>query len=475
MASQPTIPSAPSPADTPAEKGADERIGLIEKLGYGLGDIPSGLYLNFFSAYLLFFFVDLGGVAPAAMALMLLLSRVFDAFTDPVMGMISDRTRTRWGRYRPYIAFGAIPYGVTGYLIFAAADLSPGWLLVWAYVSYGLCMLAFTATNVPYSGLLGVISPSTEQRANVTAYRMFFSGFAGIMVGVLATTLVRELGGGDEALGIKLTMGLFAAISSLCFLITFATTKERIPAAPTTGSVKGDLGRLVRTGAWIATAIAAIFGVLSIASRATSARFWFKYVAGDDGAPVFLFLDRFGLFLTALALGQVSGVVLGYALQRRFEKSHLIITGGLMKISGIAIFYLLPLDAVWPQTLAQLMVGTGFGFLMVLSFSMFTDIAEFIDWRSGVQMTALTMSASIFAVKVGAGLGAATPGLVLELTGFEREVAQSAEALAGIEFAFAWLPGLVLIPAGIAMMFYPLSHKLMRQVETDLTARRSTV
>ncbi|MEO0689262.1 MAG: glycoside-pentoside-hexuronide (GPH):cation symporter [Pseudomonadota bacterium] len=451
------------------------RIRLMERIGYGLGDVPSGLYLNFFSAYLLFFFVDLGGVAPAAMALMLLLSRLFDAFTDPVMGMISDRTRTRWGRYRPYILFGAIPYGVTGYLIFAAPDLSPGWLLVWAYVTYGMTMLAFTAANVPYSGLLGVISPSTEERANVTAYRMFFSGFAGIMVGVLATTLVRELGGGDEALGIKLTMGVFAAVSTLCFLITFATTRERIPAAESKGSISGDLGRLFRTGAWIATAIAAIFGVMAIASRAVSAKFWFQYVAGDDGTPVFLFLDRFGLWLTALALGQASGVIIGYALQRRFEKSHLIIAGGALKVTAMTVFYLLPLDAVWPQTSAQLFVGVGFGFLMVLSFSMFTDIAEYIDWKSGVQMTALTMSASIFAVKVGAGLGAATPGLVLELTGFERGVAQSPEALAGIEFAFAWLPALILIPAAVAMLFYRLSHKLMRQVETDLSARRSSV
>lgn len=445
-------PAAPVQTTGPSEP-ASERIRLIEKLGYGLGDLPSGLYLNFFSAYLLYFFVDLGGVAPAAMALMLLLSRVFDAFTDPVMGMISDRTRSRWGRYRPYILFAAVPYGVTGYLIFAAPEMSTAWLTVWAYVTYGLTMLAFTAVNVPYSGLLGAISPSASERASVTAYRMFFSGFAGIMVGVLATTLVRELGGGDEALGIELTMALFAALSTLCFFVTFTTTKERIPAAPTQGTIKGDLGRLIRTGAWIATAIAAILGVLAIASRATSARFWFKYVAGDDGTPIFLFLDRFSLFLTALAIGQVSGVIMGYALQRRFEKSHLIIAGGALKIAGIAAFYALPLDAVWPQTFAQYLVGTGFGFLMVLSFSMFTDIGEYIDWKSGVQMTALTMSASIFAVKVGAGLGAATPGLVFDLTGFVPGAPQSAEALAGLSSPSPGCPPCACCPPGSRCCF----------------------
>ncbi len=450
-----------------------EKIRLSEKLGYGAGDLPSGLYLNFFGAYILYFFVDLGGVAPAAMALMLLLSRVFDAVTDPLMGAISDRTRTRWGRYRPYLLFGAVPFGITGFAIFAAPPMSVGWLLIWAYVTYGLAMLAFTAVNVPYSGLLGVISPSAKERANVTAFRMFFSGLAGIVVGVLATTLVRELGGDDEARGIMLTMGVFSVVAVVVYFTTFATTKERIPAAPSNTSIRTDLGVLVRTGAWIAVAVSAVFGVLSIASRASTARFFFKYVAGDDGTPVFLFLDRFGLFLTALALGQITGVILAFMLQQRFEKAHLLIAGGVTKVIGITIFAIVPLDAVWPQTFSQYLVGIGFGFLMLLAFSMFTDIAEFIDWKSGQQMTALTVSASIFAVKIGMGFGGAMPGIVLSLTGFVAQEEQSASALAGINFAFAMLPALVLIPAGLAMLFYRLDHKTITQVENDLAARRA--
>lgn len=453
---------------------AHDKIRLSEKLGYGVGDLPSGLYLNFFGAYLLYFFVDLGGVAPGAMALMLLLSRGFDAVTDPLMGALSDRTRTRWGRYRPYLLFGAIPFGITGFAIFAAPPMSVGWLLVWAYVTYGLAMLAFTAVNVPYSGLLGVISPSAKERASVTAFRMFFSGLAGIVVGVLATTLIRELGGDDEARGIMLTMGVFSAVAVLVYFTTFATTKERIPAAPSNTSIRADLSVLVRTGAWIAVAVSAVFGVLSIASRASTARFFFKYVAGDDGAPVFLFLDRFGLFLTALALGQICGVIFAFMLQRRFEKAHLLIAGGVMKVIGITIFAMVPLDAVWPQTLSQYLVGIGFGFLMVLAFSMFTDIAEYIDWKSGQQMTALTVSASIFAVKIGMGFGGAMPGIVLELTGFVAQEEQSPAALVGINFAFAVLPALVLIPAGIAMLFYRLDHAAMAQVETELAVRRAS-
>lgn len=455
-----------------AERHEDIKLG--EKLGYGVGDLASGLMLNFFGFYLLYFFVDLGGLAPVAIGVMLFITKLIDAITDPMMGAIADRTRTRWGRYRPYILLGAIPLGVFMVLIFAAPDdMGDTALLVWAYVTYSLCMLAFTAVNVPYGGLLGVISPSSKARANVTAFRMFFSASGGILVGALGTTLVRELGGGDERLGLLLTISCIAGLSVFCLFITFFTTKERIPPVPQNGSLKGDIGVLIRSGPWIAVAIAAILGVTSIAARAGTAPFFFKYVAGDSGAPVFLFFDRAALFLTALALGQVTGVILGSVAQRWFEKSHLLMAAGLLKAAMIGVFYILPLDAVWPQTMVQYTVGIGFGVLMVLSYAMFTDIAEHIEWKSGRQMTALVVAASVFGVKAGIGFGSAIPGFVLDWTGFVAEAAQSDTALMGIQMAFAIIPALVLIPAVCALMFYRIDRRVIAKVETDLNARRS--
>lgn len=453
---------------------AHERIGLREKLGYGVGDLASGLYLNFFSFFLLYFYVDLGGLAPAAIGLMLLLTKLVDAITDPMMGIIADRTRTRWGRYRPYLLFGALPFGLFGVLVFAVPDLSTSGMLVWAYVTYTLAMLVYTMVNVPYGGLLGVISPSASQRSSVTAYRMFFSAVSGILIGVLGTTLVREFGGGDEARGIMLTMACIAGISVFCLLATFATTKERIPPAAENGSISSDLKELFRTGPWIAVAIAAILGVVAIASRAGSALFYFKYVAGDFDRPVFLFMDRVALFYTALALGQVSGVIIGNFLQRRFEKNHLIIAAGGLKAGAILLFYFLPLDAVWLQTGVQYLVGIGFGILMVLAFSMFTDIAEYVDWRSSKQMTGLVISASIFAVKAGVALGAAVPGFVMGMTGFVAGEAQSEQALVGINMAFALIPVAALIPGGIAMWFYRLDRQTIVTIENDLAIRRAS-
>ncbi len=454
---------------------ANSKIRLGEKLGYGSGDLASGLILNFFGFFLLYYFVDLGGLSPAAIGLMLLITKLIDAVTDPVMGALADRTRTRWGRYRPYLLFGPVPLAFCLVLIFSAPDnLGDTALLIWAYVTYTLTMLAFTAVNVPYGGLLGVISPSSRERANVTMFRMFFSALGGILVGALGTTLVRELGGGDDRLGILLTMSCIAAVSIFALLTTFFATKERIPPAPNNGSIAKDIRALVKTGPWIATAIAAILGVTAISARAGTAPFFFKYVAGDDGTPVFAFFDRAALFLTALALGQVAGVLLGFLAQKRIEKPHILIAAGLLKAIMITVFYFLPLDAVWPQTAVQFVIGIGFGMLMVLSFSMFTDIAEFIDWKTRRQMTALVIAASIFGVKAGIGLGSAIPGFLLDVTGFAANAQQSEAALMGIQLSFAIVPAAVLIPAAAAMLFYRLDRKTIAQVEEDLAIRRAS-
>lgn len=450
-----------------------EQIRLREKLGYGIGDLSSALYLNFFSFFLLYFFADIGGIEPTAVALMLLLAKLLDAVTDPVMGAIADRTRSRWGRYRPYLLWGSVPLGATGALIFAAPELSPGALLIWAYVTYSATMIAFTVVYVPYTALLGSISPSSNQRASFAAYRMIFSAIAGIAVGILGTTMIRELGQGDERHGIMVTMFCIALVAVVSTLVAFATTRERVPAPKVSGSVRGDISVLIRTRAWIAVAVAAILAPVAIAARAGSAKFYYKYVVGDDGAPVFLFLDRAGVFFTALALGQVIGVIAGNLLQRRFEKAHLLIAAGTVKVFAIAAFYVLPLDAVLLEFIAQLFVGIGFGVMMILSYSMFTDIAEYLDWKSNRLMTGLVISASIFAIKTGIAMGGAIPGFILGATGFVPNQAQDAPALLGINIAFALIPALAIIPSGIAMLFYRLDRATIARVEDELAIRRS--
>ena len=271
---------------------------------------------------------------------------------------------------------------------------------------------------------------------------------------------------------ILLTLFVLAGLGVATYSIAFAASRERIPPAPTNGRIIDDLKVLVRTPAWIAVAVAALLAPVALSARAGSALFWFRYVAGDDGAPVFFFLDRIGLFYSALAIGQLIGVIGANYLARRFDKPVLLIVAGGLKIAAMVVFYMLPFDAVWPQTFVQLFVGVGFGMMMVLAYSMFTDIAEYLEWSSGRQMTGLVISASIFAIKAGVAFGAALPGFLLALTGFEAGAIQSAEARMGIELAFALVPAAAIVPAGVAMYFYRLDRATIAQVETELAERR---
>ena len=211
-----------------SEKPDTRPLSFTEKVGYGLGDMASNFYLGFFGLFLLYYYTDVFGISPAAAATMLLVTKIVDAVSDPAMGLIADRTNTRWGKYRPYLLFGAIPYALLGILLFLGPELSDLGKLIFAYVTYTMVMLAFTAVNVPYSALLAVISPVAEERTKATQFRFIFASIGTLSVGALATPLVGWLGGGDELLGFRLTILLFAVLSVLLFWITFFTTKERV-------------------------------------------------------------------------------------------------------------------------------------------------------------------------------------------------------------------------------------------------------
>ena len=203
-------------------------LSVKEKVAYGLGDMASNFYNGFFGIFLLYYYTDVWGIHPGHAAFMFLITRWADAFTDPAMGMIADRTNTRWGKYRPFILWTIIPYALLGYLLFLGPDFGPTGKLVYAYVTYSLVMLAYTAINVPYSALLAVIHPDSTERTKATQYRFVFASLGSILVGAATKPLVDWLGGGDEVTGFRLTIILFAILSVVLFLITFAATKERI-------------------------------------------------------------------------------------------------------------------------------------------------------------------------------------------------------------------------------------------------------
>ncbi|MCB0850965.1 MAG: MFS transporter, partial [Bacteroidetes bacterium] len=237
-------------------------LSFVEKVGYGVGDMASNFYMGFFNIFLLYYYLDVWGISPTGAATMFLVTKIIDAISDPTMGLIADRTESKWGKYRPYILWMAIPYALLGYLLFLGPDLSEMGKLIFAYVSYSLVMLVYTAINVPYSALLAVISPVSEERTKATQFRFIFASLGTLLVGASAKPLVDFLGGVNELLGFRLTIILFAILSLLLFFFTFASTRERIRPEKHDSSIKDDLDVLRKNISWIILAVCSILIVV---------------------------------------------------------------------------------------------------------------------------------------------------------------------------------------------------------------------
>ncbi len=444
----------------------------MEKVGYGLGDMASNFYMGFFGLFLLYYYTDVFGIAPAAAATMLLITKIVDAISDPAMGLIADRTSSRWGKYRPYLLWVAVPYAILGYLLFLGPELSDTGKLIYAYLTYTLVMLAYTAINVPYSALLAVISPVAEERTKATQFRFVFASLGTLSVGALATPLVSWLGGGDELLGFRLTIVLFAVLSILIFWFTFMSTCERIRPKPHHSSVSEDLSALLKNVSWVVLVLTGILVVVGLIARFASIVFYLKYYMQDDGSRVLLFFDRTAFLTSCGLIGQLVGALVTPMLARRFEKHHLVIAMCVMHAVLLATCFVIPPDVYALIVLVHSLGIFTFGVIITLLFSMYTDCAEYGEWLTGKHTAGLIVSASMFSLKFGSAVGGALPGFMLAWFGFVANQIQTESAILGIRLMFNILPAVFFLAGGLLMFFYRIDRVTLGQVETDLQARR---
>ena len=453
-------------------KANSSKLSLTEKIGYGLGDMASNFYMGFFGLFLLYYYTDVFGISPAAAATMLLVTKIIDAVSDPAMGLIADRTNTRWGKYRPYLLWVAIPYALLGYLLFLGPDLSATGKLIFAYISYSLVMLAYTAINVPYSALLAVISPSAEERTKATQFRFVFASLGTLTVGALATPLVGWFGGDDELLGFRLTIVLFAILSVLLYWLTFVSTRERIKPQPHNSSVKEDFGALFKNPSWLVLVITGILVVIGLIARFASIIYYTKYYLNDDGSNVFLFLDTTAFLTSCGLIGQLIGALITPMLTKRFEKHHLVSVMNLLHVVLLGLCFVIPPEQFALIVIVHSLGILTFGVIITLLFSMYTDCAEYGEWRTGKHTAGLIVSASMFSLKFGSAVGGALPGFILAGVGFVANEIQTDTAITGIRLMFSVLPALFFLAAGLLILFYKIDRATLTQVEGDLAERR---
>jgi glycoside/pentoside/hexuronide:cation symporter, GPH family len=465
MSQPPPIPAAP-------EK--DKGLKVREYIGYALGDMASNLFFVTFNIFLIYYYVDVWAIPAASISFMMIAVRLFDAVNDPLMGLIADRTDTKWGKFRPYLLWGAIPYGVCGYLMFAGPDLSASGKLVYAYVTYTLMLMAYTVINVPYSSMLGVISPHSRTRGVASSFRFVGAFTGGFFVSLLARPLVKGLGVEDEVLGFQYTIAIFAVASVLMFWLCFASTEERVKPPPQQKTnVAAELGELVRNRPWVMLLIATIFSTTFMALRQGSTLFYFKYVIGDDGTPIlFGTFDRSTVFLSSGMLAQILGTAaLGFVVRRVDKKKLAAVLSWITGVS-FAAFFFLPTDNYW------LLVGVNacgtfcMGPTSALTWAMYGDVADYGEWKFGRRSTALVYSASLFSIKTGIMIGGTLVPIFLGSFGFVRNEVQGATAILGITLAFTLAPGLFAMLKGVAIWIYPLDQRRVDEVELALAARR---
>ncbi|MEM1189826.1 MAG: MFS transporter [Pseudomonadota bacterium] len=447
-----------------------EPLSVREKLGYGLGDTASNFFFQVFNLFLMYYYTDIFGLAPAAVGAMFLVTKIIDAASDPIMGLIADRTNSRWGKYRPYLLWGAIPYGACGYLMFAGPELSDTGKLVYAYLTYTAMMLAYTVVNVPYSALMGVISPSSIERTKVASYRFICAFLAGWLIATFVGPLKNMLGGGDEAQGFRLTMIIFAIASVALFWVTFATTRERVKVKPRKSDIRQDLRALLSNGPWAVLFLSAIVTLMNIAVRNGSLLYYFKYYVGDDGTPLFLIFDKTAVFLSLGLISMIGGIVLTKYLAEHFEKRTLMITLTLLNAASMAAFYFIPPEDYWMMVLVNCLGSFVIGPTPALVWSMYADCADYGEWKTGRRITALVFSTVQFAQKMGLAVGAGVLGIVLGAFGFAANEAQSDGSLLGIRLMFSILPAVLAVAGAGFILFYRIDARTISQMEDELAA-----
>ncbi|MHC1707320.1 MAG: MFS transporter [Bacteroidales bacterium] len=442
------------------------KLSIKEKIGYSLGDTASHFVWDMVGFWLLFFYTDVYGISAAAAGTIMLIARFWDMAIDPVIGVVSDRTQSRWGKFRPYILFGAIPYAVLAVLTFTTPDFGETGKILYAGATYILLMTAYASINLPYSALGAVMTDDTYERAGLNTYR-FIAGFAGqLVVTGLALTLAEFFGSGDKARGFQYTVLLFAGISLVFFFITFKTTRERVhPSKKQVNSLKEDIANLFKNKAWIILACVGILSFIMFAMQNAAVAYYFKYYLGRE--------NNVQLFNVIGTLALIVALPMSKPLARRFGNKTVFIGSSL--ISGL-FFMLIYLPGVTDLTtiyILNIMAKMAYAPAVPLLWTMIADSADYGEWTTGRRATGLYFSAAVFAQKAGWGIGAAITGWILAISGFIPNVVQNETAITGIKLLVSIIPGILYMSCALFMIFYNINSKTTLLMKKDLDARRA--
>jgi len=456
----------------------NNQIKLKEKVGYGFGDFASSMFWKLFSMFLMIYYTDVVEISPASVGTMFLLTRLWDGLNDPIMGIIADRTKTSMGKFRPYLLWVAIPFAIIGVLTFSTPDFGPSGKLIYAYITYTLMMMVYTAINVPYSSLMGVMTSDTKERTSLASFR-FIGAYSG---GIFMTATVPYLldlfrnSGSNEAQSYQYTVGIYAIVAAFFFIMTYKWTKERVKPLTEKTSIKKDLKDLGKNNQWFIMLGAGIAVLIFNSLRDGSIMYYFKYFVQDQMLPVFgeVKWDKLaGAYMTVWLVTNLLGVLLAKPVSTKFGKKNTFIIAMVIASVFSAIFYWVDPNDIGIIFGLNIIIGMSAGIVLPLIWSMYADIADYSEWKTGRRATGLVFSSSSMSQKMGWTLGGAITGWILYAYGFEANADQTAESLKGIRLMISIYPAIGALLSALVLAIYKLNDKFMNNITKDLASRRN--
>jgi glycoside/pentoside/hexuronide:cation symporter, GPH family len=486
-------------------------LSFAEKAGYSLGDGAANFVFMSMILFQLSFYTDTMGIAAGVAGTVLLVGRFWDAFFDPVMGVMADRTSTRWGKFRPWVLWTALPWAVAMVLAYTVPGFRYGPTLLYAVATNMLLMTLYSANNTPYSAMTAVMTGDVNERTSLSSYRFVAAMIAQLIVGGFTLPLVAKLGRGDNAKGWQMTMGLWALVCIVCFVVTFLTTRERIqPVKQKQASIRESFGTLVKVGPWIAMFIVTLAHFTANAMRDGTAFYFFQYYldknklfdflrgaglpyAGDGagaGGPWFSLLNTFGLIIndTRSNVGSVGfslwnmsgqfvlviGVMFSTWLSIKFGKKVVALTGFVFTTIFMAGFIFLPPDNIWATFVMFWLRSLVYAPTIPLLWAMFADVVDYAEWKHGRRTTGVIYATILFALKLGLSLGGFLAGSLLSGYGYQANVRQTEHALLGIRMTVSIYPAILYCIIVASLSFYAINKKLNLQIQDELAERRRT-
>jgi GPH family glycoside/pentoside/hexuronide:cation symporter len=485
----------------------NSHLSVREKIAYGLGDTASNFYFQAFNLFLAYYYTDIFGLPSAAVGTLLFIVPIAVAALNPVVGALSDRTNTRWGKFRPWILWTAVPYGLVLWAAYTVPGFSGTPKLIYAYITYVLLMMFYSANNTPYSALNGVMTGDVTERTSLAQFRFVAAMSAQLVVQGFTLPLVDKFGAGNPAKGWSTTFAIFGGFVVLFSIIAFLSAKERVQPDPKQkSSIRQDLADVFKCRPWVAMFLLTIFVFTTLALRGTSMYYYFTYyvdhgallgfvnsiglgnVAGGDAVWWKTVLGWFGFILApdgsnassvgfsvfniAGTLVTIIGVLCSKPLSVRFGKKAVFGTGLALTTLITAAIVLIPATAVWPLFVLSLLWPAAYGPTIPLLWAMIADVADYSEWQTGRRATGFVYAGIVFALKAGLGVGGALANGIIGVYGYVPNVAQAEQSLRGIKLS-ATVYSAIPFALGVACMFlYPITKELNLRIGDELAERR---